>query len=181
MNCPRCSSALAPAEANGVGVLRCARCQGTWVDEDGFREAQNRADPEHDWLHLELWREHERFDAKRSTLACPSCGEPLVAMAYGDTGVEIDHCPACAGIWLEEQELANLVAAIEAEASAMPAGELLSAALREAGGVLRGEGSLAEEWTHLGHVLGLLKLRVLADHPGLRQALLQIQRGTPLG
>ena len=63
----------------------------------------------------------------------------------------------------------------------MPPQRLLGAALHEAGEIVRGPGTLALEWQHLVHILGLLKLRVLIDHPGLRQMLLQAQSGTPFG
>lgn len=181
MNCPHCEVELVPGDASGVAFSRCPNCRGTWFTEEGFREAQDQADPENDWLHLEIWREHDHFDVKASELACPSCGRSAVRMRYGETGVEIDHCPACAGIWLDEQELENIVAALEEESARLPARELLAAALREAADIGRGAGSLAEEWRHLEHILKLLKLRVLVDHPALRQLFLQVQKGTPFG
>lgn len=34
---------------------------------------------------------------------CPACNSALVAIEYRD--VEVDYCPDCAGIWLDEGEL----------------------------------------------------------------------------
>jgi Zn-finger nucleic acid-binding protein len=39
-------------------------------------------------------------------LECPTCHEPMMAVAYG--GVEIDSCPGCDGIWLDGGELEAL-------------------------------------------------------------------------
>ena len=39
-------------------------------------------------------------------MRCPSCNEPALALELN--GVEIDRCPACAGIWLDEEEVAWL-------------------------------------------------------------------------
>jgi Zn-finger nucleic acid-binding protein len=39
-------------------------------------------------------------------MRCPACNEPAIALELN--GVEIDRCPACAGIWLDEEEIAWL-------------------------------------------------------------------------
>jgi Zn-finger nucleic acid-binding protein len=39
-------------------------------------------------------------------MRCPACNEPAIALELD--GVEIDRCPACAGIWLDEEEIAWL-------------------------------------------------------------------------
>ena len=39
-------------------------------------------------------------------MRCPACNEPALALELD--GVEIDLCPACAGIWLDEEEIAWL-------------------------------------------------------------------------
>jgi Zn-finger nucleic acid-binding protein len=36
-------------------------------------------------------------------MLCPACNEPAIALELD--GVEIDRCPACAGIWLDEEEI----------------------------------------------------------------------------
>ena len=62
---------------------------------------------------------------------CPECGEPLVAFELD--GIEIDHCVACLGTWLDagEIEMITHVAGVE------PGG--LSKALFEAEKQRRGE------------------------------------------
>ena len=39
-------------------------------------------------------------------MRCPACNEPAIALELN--GGEIDRCPACAGIWLDEEEIAWL-------------------------------------------------------------------------
>jgi Zn-finger nucleic acid-binding protein len=36
-------------------------------------------------------------------MRCPACNELAIALELN--GVEIDRCPACAGIWLDEEEI----------------------------------------------------------------------------
>jgi Zn-finger nucleic acid-binding protein len=38
---------------------------------------------------------------------CPACNEPLAALEFD--GVEVDHCAACGGVWLDEDEAALLL------------------------------------------------------------------------
>lgn len=43
---------------------------------------------------------------------CPHCRSPLIAVEHA--GVEIDHCPACKGTWLDAEELQLLLGGREA-------------------------------------------------------------------
>ena len=159
MRCPDCTQELVPPAPAGEGDerepgVRCPGCGGRWLDEASFLAAQDRADPEHDWHHTDLWSRRDGFAFAPSRRACPSCGETMLLLRYGDTAVEVDHCEPCHGLWLDGQELERIVAALARTAT--PA-------------------------RHLLHALRLFELRVLTDHPALRQALLQLQRGTALG
>ena len=40
---------------------------------------------------------------------CPKCGQKLAAENYGK--VEVDVCPACKGLWLDANELENIIEA----------------------------------------------------------------------
>jgi len=63
-------------------------------------------------------------------MRCPSCNEPAIALELN--GVEIDRCPACAGIWLDEEEIVWL-AQRSAAASRPLSGTLLKGAAGPAG------------------------------------------------
>ena len=54
-------------------------------------------------------------------MRCPACHEPAIALELN--GVEIDRCPACAGIWLDEEEIAWL--APHSETAARPLADAL--------------------------------------------------------
>ena len=40
-------------------------------------------------------------------MRCPACGEAMVILEY--QGVELDHCVACGGVWLDAGELGLLL------------------------------------------------------------------------
>lgn len=42
-----------------------------------------------------------------SKLLCPDCGIEMEVQRY--YGIEVDVCPACAGIWFDERELRTLI------------------------------------------------------------------------
>ena len=179
MQCPKCKVELSPARVEDVDVSRCPSCHGTWITEEGFREAKDHADENLQWLDFEIWEEHEKFSVDSRQLECPSCGGRLYTLRYARTPVEIDYCNECSGIWLDEKEFERIVSALEDEIARMPAKDLLQAALREAGEIIRGPESVVSEWKDTKNVLQLLKLRVLIDNPVLRRMLMEFQRSTP--
>ena len=177
MNCPRCKTPLVAAKLEDADVQRCATCEGTWVPRAAFESAAELEDEDTGWLGFELWRDAERFRGLVGELPCSGCGKTMVRLAYGDADVHVDVCPDCAAVWLDARELERTVKALGKELSRMDTAKLLSAAFDEAGQILKEDGSLAKEWRHLGRVARLLELRVLSDHPSLRQLLMSLQGG----
>ncbi len=57
-------------------------------------------------------------------MRCPACKSPMFAMEYD--GLELDHCPHCAGTWFDAGELALLFA----DAADQPHPELVPDVLR---------------------------------------------------
>ena len=179
MKCPSCQAELRPGGVEGVAVSRCEACDGVWFDEEGFRQAKDRAEPNAIWMDVELWKDPERFTVESHGLSCPACAKPLATLRYGETKVEIDTCPQCRGIWLEAQEFEHIIVALEDELARMPASELLGEALREAAEVVKGPESIWSEWRDVGRVLDLLKLRVMVEHPRIAKLFLGFEEGTP--
>src|SRR4051812_49931559 len=104
--CPRCNSPLAAKQYEGVTVEVCERCDGHWVGPEGLKAiVDNR---EHVWEEEALQGEREArprrvaVDRVREDLPCPVCRQPMEALNYaGDSGVILDRCRACDGIWLD--------------------------------------------------------------------------------
>lgn len=68
-----------------------------------------------------------------STLGCPACGPGTVLVSVDRSGVLIDACPRCRGIWLDRGELDKL---IQLESEALDTDDFLS----EVGGNRAGGG-----------------------------------------
>jgi len=178
--CPTCELELVDHELEHVAVLRCPRCHGTWVTEEGFRLAKDEAEPNAAWMDVELWRDHERFEVHSRERACPSCRQRMATLRYGATDVELDYCVHCHGLWLEDEEFGRLVHALRDELARMPARDLLAATLEEALEIVRGPEPLVLEWQDAARVFDLLKLRLFVDHPKLMGRIRGFLGGNPL-
>ncbi len=121
MKCPACFNELTEFTIGGVTVDACeGGCAGIWLDAFEL----NRLDEPHEVagdtvLHLQrdpaLVIDHQR---RRD---CPRCGNiKLMRQLFSpQVRVEVDHCPQCAGYWLDAGELEKIRAAKTLAASSI--------------------------------------------------------------
>ncbi|TVQ30702.1 MAG: hypothetical protein EA376_12310 [Phycisphaeraceae bacterium] len=119
MKCPECSNPLRRMRYEGVEIHTCDGCGGEFI---GQREL----------VHIVRTRE-ARFDAQlqhkladrkplfgvpiektERELTCPTCEVNMNVVNYGgDTGVFIDKCVDCGGVWLDNEELEKIQILVE--------------------------------------------------------------------
>lgn len=111
MNCPACGSPLEQRSYDGVDLDVCAAgCGGVWFDQFEFR----KFDEPHEAVATELLSlegADTRPTAENDQFECPRCGDGVVLRRrFFSTKrrVEVDECPACAGVWLDVGELRDL-------------------------------------------------------------------------
>lgn len=119
MKCPACDRELRPIQVGSVAVDVCeGGCGGIWFDAfelgkvDEPHEAAGdpltgiRRDPT---VKIDLQRKRE----------CPHCaGIKLKRHRFSRTSqVEVDHCPNCAGYWLDAGELERIRTELDASAA----------------------------------------------------------------
>jgi Zn-finger nucleic acid-binding protein len=129
VHCPRCpDQPLQEHVIEDWKPLVCTRCGGLWIDPDSFRDAVMRPPPpgldqrETAGARPAIWEE--------SPLACPACNVPMKKGNYAySSGVIIDRCPSCRGIWLDRGELAKLRAFVNRK---VPQDKVLMAQLETA-------------------------------------------------
>ena len=167
MECPTCDQALESIEIDGLELDSCPSCNGIWFDHDELRQAKDLAEPHADWLDFEIWKNRDHFRASPGEVRCPRCEGALSVLSYGETGVEMDVCPKCRGVWLDHAQLEAIVKALRHEMSSKTFAEFISAALEEAGEILNGPEPLHSEWRDFGHMMRLMKVRLFVDHPTL--------------
>jgi len=175
MDCPDCLVPLQQTDCHGVRVDECPSCRGDWFDRDELRRAKDSTDPDLRWLDFDVFAgEPSAPPADAKPRKCPQCGVDMGGMAYDDSGVVIDKCGTCLGVWLDHDEFGKIVTYLEHEVNAETAAQLGKEAGRELGEIVTGSEGPVEGLRDLFSVLRLLRKRLAAEHPGLSGALDQI-------
>ena len=126
MICPNCQTHLATINYEGISIETCSNCNGEWLDEAElgkiarirevkFDPDERRAIAESTTITGVVLEEVDR------DLKCPKCDGTTDAVNYGgDTGIIIDRCTACHGIWLDQQQLEKIQMVVEGWEDALP-------------------------------------------------------------
>lgn len=115
MNCPRCADALLPTRYEDADIHTCESCGGEFVPSDALRHiietrAVDCASELDAQDHAAVQDRRPTFgvpDSERHQHAdCPACEQPMVVGNYfGDSGIFVDRCDGCGGVWLDRAEL----------------------------------------------------------------------------
>jgi len=123
MKCPACKKSLREKSVGEFTVDMCfGGCGGIWFDATELERVSARAAAA---LHT-VWQPTHRNvratdpDAPR---ACPRCpDQPLDRKWFSDAQqVEIDQCPKCGGLWLDDGEFTSIYDEIKRAQAGAPA------------------------------------------------------------
>jgi uncharacterized protein len=95
--CPKCKTRQLhrrPVKGRRLTVDVCPSCTGIWFDADELAAAMGEAGEP-----VRVPRQ-----AKRASLCCPRCKEPLYSFLYPQTRVTVESCKRCGGFWLDAGE-----------------------------------------------------------------------------
>src|SRR5579884_2199939 len=111
MQCPNCHVDLQGVDYAGVHIETCPTCGGDWLDAgelQSIAEARKSrfSQEECDAIAQAATIQGVRMYNLKRHLTCPKCGGTTNPVNYGDdSGLIIDRCPGCNGVWLEKGEL----------------------------------------------------------------------------
>ena len=179
MKCPCCDAELETVKIKDIDVDRCSECEGVWFDDDELRQAKDVSGKDINWIDFEIWKHEDLFKVEPRDLKCPKCSLPLIAIDYGDTNVEVDCCPKCKGVWLDNGEFNSIIEALTNELYTKTFSEYVKETLQEAKEILTGPESFISEWKDFITVLGLMQLRLFIEHPVLMENAKKIQENNP--
>lgn len=93
--CPKCvTSKLLHVERGGMTVELCPSCRGLWLDPGELT------------VMLELYRRLDADAGGNAGVFCLRCGDiEMRELRFPGTEVELDCCPRCQGVWLDDGEL----------------------------------------------------------------------------
>ena len=112
--CPRCRQELVENQVDEFAVRLCVPCKGVFVRHADIVQILERS-----------WRVVSREEAERAQfhapanwleeqrLHCPHCSAVMEKYGYmGLAAIQIDRCERCESVWLDADELPNMVLAL---------------------------------------------------------------------
>jgi uncharacterized protein len=110
MKCPACDFDLTEMVMGGVKVDTChGGCGGIWFDAFELQRVDDRNEVATEHLLRIQRNPKKRVDFSRKR-GCPRCNGVKLKRHFfsAQKQVEVDHCPNCAGYWLDAGELEKI-------------------------------------------------------------------------
>lgn len=108
MRCPNCGTGMDEVTIAGVAVDFCAAgCRGLFFDNRELERMDQTHEAAEDPTLQSILADGRERDERSAPLVCPRCEIKMRRHAYAlGTGIHIDRCYGCNGIWLDKGELA---------------------------------------------------------------------------
>lgn len=168
MICPDCQSTLEQADLHGVRIDECPNCRGRWFDRDELRRAKDRTDDDLRWLDFDPFAADVGAAATAKGPLCPRDSIKMGSIAYEESGVRVDKCAKCHGVWLNHDEFEKIVRHLEAEVNSETAADYGREAGRQLAQIFAGPEGPLSETRDLFAVLHLLRQRLGVEHRELQ-------------
>ncbi len=110
MKCPACGNTLTQMNADTITVDVCKEgCAGIWFDNYELQKVDESHESAGECL-LEIERQGATAVDHTQRRSCPKCDDQVMMRHFVSVKrqVEVDECPACAGIWLDHGELGSI-------------------------------------------------------------------------
>lgn len=112
--CPRCAKALEEQQLGEMSFRCCRDCQGMLlrhadlsdVLEKSWHAISQEEAETTTWIVADGWQNEPK-------LSCPDCRQAMEKYGYmGIAAIQIDRCDSCSLVWLDADELRNMVLAL---------------------------------------------------------------------
>jgi Zn-finger nucleic acid-binding protein len=101
MKCPKCKTVqlkqAKPANTKLI-INYCSQCKGTWFDDLEFEELVPES----------IKKLYVPSKIPATSFKCPRCKAQLYEFSYPQTGINIDMCKSCSGLWIDFGELKDI-------------------------------------------------------------------------
>ena len=127
MQCPLCEGRLSELNYEGAYIHACNSCGGEFLTSGDIAQIvstrEEKIDPD---IKAQVTDWNPVFgvpsDERQRELRCPGCQSAMLVVNYtGDSGIFVDRCEACGGLWLDHLELEKVQALLERWADEAPA------------------------------------------------------------
>lgn len=180
LTCPECQAQLASVDYRGIRLDECPKCRGRWFDRDELRKAKDSADADLRWLDFDIFgADANQFAVPGERQRCPICSTVMKGLTYEHSGVIVDKCPRCQGIWLNHGEFERIVTYLEELVLNKPASEYVRDAFKQFVEIATGPENRLSEIRDFLAVLKLLEMRFDVESPALTKAAQAIYQHWP--
>ncbi len=163
--CPKDKKQLESTILYNTEVDYCPQCYGLFFEEDELRQAKDSKDNNLKWLDIDLWKDTKKFKVNLGIRICPECRLPLYEVYYGDSGVIVDVCNLCHGIWLDKGEFQKIIAYLKEKAGWQSLQKYAKNVVSEFWEVFVGPETLREEVEDFLIVLKVLNYKFAVQYP----------------
>ncbi len=179
MICPDCQSALLQVDFHGVKIDECPQCRGRWFDRDELRKAKDRTDEDLRWLDFDPFAGDQGDPAAAKGPLCPRDSIQMGSIAYEASGVRVDKCSKCHGVWLNHDEFEKIVRHLGTEVDSETAEEYRHEAGHQLAQVFTGPEGPLSEMRDFFAVLHLLRQRLGVEHHDLQGIIDHLYMSSP--
>jgi len=177
MTCPICKKTkLLKSILHNVEVDYCPVCFGLWFEQEELRWAKDEKDKDLKWLDIDLWKNEKDFKVSYGIRICPSCRIPLYEVYYGDSGIVVDVCNLCHGVWLDRAEFKKIIEWLKEKADYEVMNNYVKNLLQEFGEIFTGPEELREEILDFLTILRLFNYKFATEHPVVSKIISQMPR-----
>ena len=160
----------------GTEVDYCPKCLGLWFEQDELRQAKDEKDRDLNWLDIDLWKDKAKLKIGRSPRLCPKDEVPLYKVQYGDSGIEVDVCNLCRGIWLDRGEFKKIIDYLREQGKEEMLKNYLSNLIKEGVEIFTGPEGFKEEAADFLTVIKLLDYKFASQHQAISQIILSLPK-----
>lgn len=180
MNCPDCLNQLTEVEFRQIKIQECVSCQGRWFDRKELSKAKDNTDDDLRWLDFDPFdKTADKFAVPPEGKVCPCCHSAMDSLTYVGSGVVIDRCKKCEGIWVHHGEFEKIIHYLEEVVATKSSPEYLRDTLKQFLEIAQGKEDFAEELKDFLVVLKLSEKRIGAEHPHIGEAIKKILEYLP--
>lgn len=177
MNCPICKKTkLLKSILYNIEVDYCPICFGLWFEQEELRLAKDEKDKNLKWLDIDLWKNEKDFKISYGMRVCPSCRVPLYEVYYGDSGIVVDICNLCHGVWLDRAEFKKITEWLKEKADYEVMNNYVKNLLQEFGEIFTGPEELREEILDFLTILKIFNYKFASKHPVVSKLISQLPR-----
>lgn len=174
--CPICRVSLLSTILCNVEVDYCPKCFGLWFEEEELRWAKDEKDKNLRWLDIDIWKDETKFKISYGIRICPSCRVPLYEVYYGKSGIIVDVCNLCHGIWLDRGEFVKIINWLRKKTDYEILRNYAKNLFEEFAEIFIGPETLREEILDFLAILKLLNYKFAVQHPVISKIISQLPK-----